>query len=70
MGCARTVGDVISPSESESRTVMSDSLQPHGLYSLWDFQARILEWAAVPFSSSSTIRDCGKNLVHPAPQEM
>ena len=30
---------------SESRSVMSDSLQPQGI-----FQARILEWAAFPFS--------------------
>ena len=29
---------------------MSDCLQPHGLYSPWNFQARILEWVAVPFS--------------------
>ena len=29
---------------SESRSVMSDSLQPHGLYSPWILQARILEW--------------------------
>ena len=32
-------------SESESHSVMSDSLQPHGIP-----QARILEWVAVPFS--------------------
>ena len=32
-------------SESESRSVMSDSLQLHGI-----LQARILEWVAFPFS--------------------
>ena len=32
---------------------MSDSLQPHGLYSPWILQARILEWVAVPFSRGS-----------------
>ena len=36
MGYAWTVGDVISPSESESCSVASDSLQPHGLYSQWN----------------------------------
>ena len=36
---------------SESHSVMSDSLWPHGLYSL---QARILEWVAVPFSRGSS----------------
>jgi len=29
---------------------MSDSLQPHGLYSPWNFQDRILEWVAFSFS--------------------
>ena len=41
-------------SESESRSVMSDSLRPHGLYSPWNFQARILEWGAFPFSRESS----------------
>ena len=41
--------------ESECRLVMSDSLQSHGLQParllcLWDFPARILEWAAISFS--------------------
>ena len=35
---------------SESLSVVSDSLQPHGLYSPWNLQARILEWVAFPFS--------------------
>ena len=35
--------------ESESRSVVSDSLRPHGLYSPWILQARILEWVAFPF---------------------
>ena len=40
---------------SESRSVMSDSCDPHGLYIL---QARILRWVAFPFSrGSSQFRD-------------
>ena len=41
--------------ENVSRSVVSDSLQPHGLW-LTDssvhgiLQARILEWVAIPFS--------------------
>ena len=35
--------------ESESRSVVSDSLQPHGL-----LQARTLEWVAFPFSRGSS----------------
>ena len=46
-----------------SRSVVSDSLRPHGLYPTrllcpWILQARILEWAAIPFSrGSSQARD-------------
>ena len=40
--------------ESESCSVLSDSLQPHGLYSSWDSQARILEWVTFPFSRGSS----------------
>ena len=40
--------------ESETRSVVSDSLRPHGLYSPWNFQARILEWVAFPFSRESS----------------
>ena len=36
-------------SETESHSVVSDSLQPHGI-----LQARILEWAAFPFSRVSS----------------
>ena len=39
-------------SESESHSVMSDSLRPHELYSI--LQARILEWLAFPFSRGSS----------------
>ena len=40
--------------ESESCSVLSDSLPPHGLYTVHGIlQARILEWAAVHFSSRS-----------------
>ena len=35
----------VKESESECCSVMSDSLQPHGI-----LQARILEWVAFPFS--------------------
>ena len=39
-----------------SRSVMSDSSQPHGLQPTrllrpWDFQARVLEWVAIAFSA-------------------
>ena len=37
-------------SESEGRSVTSDSLQPQGLYSPWNSAGRILEWVAIPFS--------------------
>ena len=37
--------------ESESHSVVSDSLQPHGLYIPWNSQAKILDWIAFPFSS-------------------
>ena len=40
--------------ESESCSVMSDSLQPHGLYSPWILQARILQWVAISFSRGSS----------------
>ena len=42
-----------------SLLVLSDSLQPHGLYSLPGSsvhgisQARVLEWVAIPFSRGS-----------------
>ena len=38
---------------SESRSVMSDSLQPQGLYSPWNSPGQILEWVAFPFSMGS-----------------
>ena len=42
-------------SESESHSVMSSSLRPHGLYTAHGIlQARILEWAAFPFSRGSS----------------
>ena len=39
---------------SESCSVVSDSLWPHGLYSSWNFQVRILEWVAFSFSRGSS----------------
>ena len=47
---ARLGGSEEIKSESESCSVMSDSLWPHGLYRQGILQARILEWVAVPFS--------------------
>ena len=48
-------------SESESPSVMSDSLAPHRLYVACQafsvhriLQARILEWVAIPFSKGSS----------------
>ena len=41
-------------SNSESHSVMSNSSQPHGLYSSWKSQDRILEWVAYPFSRRSS----------------
>ena len=41
-------------SENESCSVVSDSLLPHGLYSPWNSQARILEGVAFPFSRGSS----------------
>ena len=38
--------------ESESRSVVSDPLWPHGLYGI--IQVRILEWVAIPFSRGSS----------------
>ena len=44
----------VFPRESESRSVVSNSLRPHRLYSPWNPQARILEWVAFPFSRGSS----------------
>ena len=42
-------------SESENCSIVSDSLQPHGLYIVFGIlQARILEWVAFPFSRGSS----------------
>ena len=35
-------------SGTESRSVVSNSLQPHGLHSPWILQARILKWVSFP----------------------
>ena len=41
--------------QSESRSLVSDSLWPHGLYTVHGIlQARILEWVAFPFSRWSS----------------
>ena len=41
-------------SESESRSVVSSSLRPHGHTLHGILQARILEWVACPFSRGSS----------------
>ena len=41
-------------SQSESCSVVSDSLQSHGLYSPWNSPGQILEWVAFPFSRGSS----------------
>ena len=44
-------------SPSESRSVMSDSLQSHGLYNLWNTPGQMTEVGTVPFRGSSQPRD-------------
>ena len=52
-------------SESESRSVESDSLWPHGLYTLHAIlQARILEWVAIPFSRIFLTQGSNSCLLH------
>ena len=41
-------------SESESRSVMSESLRPMNYIVCEILQARILEWVAFPFSNGSS----------------
>ena len=50
------VGGFMLPDfETESHSVVSNSLQLHGLYTVHGvLQARILEWEALPFSRGST----------------
>ena len=46
---------ILGESESESHSAVSDSLWPHGLYTVHGIlQARILEWGAFPFSRGSS----------------
>ena len=53
-----------------SRSVVSNSLQPHGssptkLHRPWDFPARVLEWVAISFSRGSfQPRDLNPGLPH------
>ena len=39
---------------SPSHSVVSHSLQPHGLYRLWNSPGRMLEWVAIPFCRGSS----------------
>ena len=50
----------VKESESESCSVMSDSLQPHALY----LQARILELVDFPFSRGSSQPRDGTHVSH------
>ena len=43
--------------ESESHSVVSNSLQPHDYTAHGIFQARILQWVAIPFKRSAWPRD-------------
>ena len=47
-----------------SRSAISDSLWPHGLYSSWNSPARVLEWVAVPFSRGSSQPRDGTQVSH------
>ena len=49
----RTISPLHGKSESQSRSVMSDSLGPHDYTAHANFEARILEWVAFPFSRGS-----------------
>ena len=49
-----SMNNYLGSSESEICSVLSDSLHPHGLYSPWNLQVRILEWVAFPFSRGSS----------------
>ena len=62
--------------ESESCSVVSESLWPHGLYTVHGIvQARILEWVAIPFSifptqgSNSGLPHCKQSLASWATRE-
>ena len=47
-----------SESASEIHSVLSDSLQPHGIYSPWNSPGQNAGWGAFPFSrGSSQLRD-------------
>ena len=49
----------------KSHSVLSDSLPPHGLYIVHGIlQARILEWAAVPFSRGFSQQGWNRGLPH------
>ena len=49
----------------KSHSVLSDSLPPHGLYIVHGIlQARILEWAAIPFSRGSPQQGWNPGLPH------
>ena len=51
--CRQTLPSEISGSESESCSVVSDSLRPHGLHSPWNSPGQN-EWIVLSFSSGSS----------------
>ena len=52
--CPAFVTYKVEESESESRSVMSNSLQPHGLYSPWNSPGQNTRVVAFPFSRGSS----------------
>ena len=46
-------------SESESRSIMSDSLRPHGLYSSWNSLGQNTGWSGQPFPSPGHLPNPG-----------
>ena len=54
-GITSTVGIILNNSECESRSVVSDSLQPHGLCSPWNSPGQNKSMSG-PYSSVSPLR--------------
>ena len=56
--------EIIQTIFSESRSVMSNSLWPHGLYSPWNSPGQNTEWVAFPFSRGSSLPRDGTQVSH------
>ena len=52
--CLTLIKLVFIECESESCSVMADSLWPHGLYSPWNSPGQNMQWVAFPFSRGSS----------------